>query len=68
MAVFDRVSRVRVRAVRITEGSSAALLSEVVTLEDSLSISSEYYGRLVSAAQELGTLKSVDKLDELVTD
>ncbi|MFD9487016.1 MafI family immunity protein [Streptomyces sp. NPDC059991] len=36
--------------------------------EDSLPISSEYYGRLVAAAQELGTLKSADKLDELVTD
>ncbi|NAS25814.1 MafI family immunity protein [Herbidospora sp. NEAU-GS84] len=34
--------------------------------EDELSISSNYYERLVSAAQELGTPKSVEKLDELI--
>ena len=34
--------------------------------EDSLPISSAYYERLVSAAQELGTAKSTDRLDELI--
>ncbi|MEU9917771.1 MafI family immunity protein [Streptomyces sp. NPDC051001] len=34
--------------------------------EDSLPISSDYYGRLVSTAQELGNPKSADRLDELV--
>lgn len=36
--------------------------------EDALSISSDYYERLVLAAQELGRPKSTDKLDELVVD
>ncbi|MGW3124664.1 MafI family immunity protein [Streptomyces sp. NPDC001107] len=34
--------------------------------EDSLPISSAYYERLASAAQELGTPKSADRLDELI--
>ncbi|TVL93662.1 MafI family immunity protein [Streptomyces sp. SAJ15] len=34
--------------------------------EDSLPISSNYYERLVVAAQELGTPKSTERLDELV--
>lgn len=34
--------------------------------EDSLPITSAYYERLVSAAQELGNRQSIDKLDELV--
>ena len=34
--------------------------------EDALPISSGYYERLVSAAQELGTPKSADRLDELI--
>ncbi|KUN74945.1 MULTISPECIES: MafI family immunity protein [Streptomyces] len=34
--------------------------------EDSLPISSAYYERLVSTAQELGTPKSADRLDELI--
>ncbi|WKU04905.1 MafI family immunity protein [Micromonospora sp. HUAS LYJ1] len=34
--------------------------------EDILPISLAYYERLVSAAQELGTPRSVDKLDELI--
>ncbi|MFS8103270.1 MafI family immunity protein [Lentzea alba] len=34
--------------------------------EDALPISKEYYERLVVAAMELGTPKSVDKLDELI--
>ncbi|MFG3702025.1 MafI family immunity protein [Micromonospora sp. NPDC047620] len=36
--------------------------------EDSLSITSAYYERLVSAAQELGTPRSTDRLDELIED
>ncbi|WP_370418637.1 MafI family immunity protein [Streptomyces sp. QH1-20] len=36
--------------------------------EDSLPIASAYYERLVSAAQELGTPKSIDRLDELIED
>jgi hypothetical protein len=34
--------------------------------EDSLSITSAYYERLVAAAQELGTPKSINRLDELI--
>ncbi|WP_066376093.1 MafI family immunity protein [Herbidospora mongoliensis] len=34
--------------------------------EDELPISSDYHKRLTSAAQELGTPRSVDKLDELI--
>ena len=34
--------------------------------EDSLPITSAYYERITAAAQELGTPKSVDKLDELI--
>ncbi|MEV0944125.1 MafI family immunity protein [Micromonospora wenchangensis] len=34
--------------------------------EDSLPITLAYYGRLVSAAQELGIPRSTDKLDELI--
>ncbi|MET7810206.1 MafI family immunity protein [Streptomyces sp. NPDC005395] len=34
--------------------------------EDSLAITSVYYERLAAAAQELGTPKSTERLDELV--
>ncbi|MBM0277434.1 MafI family immunity protein [Micromonospora sp. STR1s_6] len=34
--------------------------------EDALPITSAYYARLVSAAEELGTPRSTDRLDELV--
>ncbi|MCF0091705.1 MafI family immunity protein [Micromonospora sp. MH99] len=36
--------------------------------EDDLPITCAYYERLVSAAKELGTLKSINKLDELIAD
>ncbi|MET7964236.1 MafI family immunity protein [Micromonospora zamorensis] len=36
--------------------------------EDSLPITSAYHDRLVAAARELGTLNSVNKLDELIED
>jgi hypothetical protein len=36
--------------------------------EESLSITSDYYRRLVAAGQELGTPKSTDKLEELIQD
>ncbi|WP_397428866.1 MafI family immunity protein [Pseudofrankia sp. BMG5.37] len=34
--------------------------------EDALPITSAYYERLVSAAQEVGSPKSTDRLDELI--
>ncbi|MFG1653890.1 MafI family immunity protein [Micromonospora sp. NPDC049275] len=36
--------------------------------EDSLSITSAYHDRLVAGAQELGTLNSIARLDELIED